>query len=281
MAECPVCGLDVAPEVRACPGCGLPVGMFDAVREVSRPDSDRQYADTVAEAFRSISGGTEPAKELRQRPPLAPADSSEPVVVPTGPGANGHRDDSEGPATELERQVSELSELSIRLGLKSIPLEATASSEPDASTALRVRRKALFSAISAELVERYARISQGRDELAARLPTLAVDAELRKCRAALAGADLVEAERSLRRAEQEIPRVEQQWNVLETLFTEVYQLGRLVRARGGDPKGALAPVAQVFQGASPRMDLAQTERVLRSAKKVLWDLLGPANAVGA
>jgi hypothetical protein len=199
------------------------------------------------------------------RPPRPPAEMPE---LPALPPAE--------PLPAALRQIEEYSNLARRLGLDIVGLDerralAERSRELDTVSGLRAE---LFVRVAARLSEEVERSFARRNELAALLETGTPDAELGSASEALARGDLSGTQRRLRRVEESLDALEEEWETVRVLSLEAELVADTVRELGGDPLPALGPLSEARRRARTG-DRSGAEPLLARSTLALWQLCSP------
>jgi hypothetical protein len=131
-----------------------------------------------------------------------------------------------------------------------------------------------FVRLASALAEGYEEALARRNDIARLVPVPTADGELAAVRRGIADGDLGEAERRLRRAQEELTRLEEEWAAGRILATECDLLAETLRDLGGDPAPALGPLEEGRRNlGSGHREIA--ERLLARAAMALWSLLEP------
>ncbi|HZY70707.1 MAG TPA: hypothetical protein VFF67_07005 [Thermoplasmata archaeon] len=259
MPVCPACGEQLADTDPACPRCHLATGHFDLFREVA---GDGAADPKVGEALRELlqaagvtdaqatetgEGGS--ASAAAPSPALsAPAGSvvrervaepyRGPLVLPALPPVSG--------VPALRKQVDDLLQLGQRQGLELADLrqrtrEALVTED---RTSLESISRDLFVHVAASLAEEIGRVEARRDELAGLVAAPTVNVELEAIRSALATGDLEGTQVRLRRVDEALGRLEDEWATVQILTTECDLIAGAVRELHGDPAPAAGPLEE-------------------------------------
>ncbi len=268
------------------------MALFEPVREAAGPEVENpEYTRAIAEILAVVGpGGPEtaapgPGDRVRGRAPV-PGPTAAPPSAPAGsahrtsPGGAGLPSlpalaPGVGPA-RLAEEVAELIDEERQLGR---PIdddsrrlaEATRASSADGLDALR---RELFVKVAAALTEEYELVAARRQELAALLPTPALDEELEVARAALRGGELHRAAPAVRAARERAASLEDRWATCQILVAEADLMVDTIRELGGDPAPARGPLEEGRRLATAG-ETARAEQVLAGANRVLWGLLMP------
>lgn len=290
--RCPACGSPAAPGVDTCPGCGLDVALFGPVRSaaVSRTGTPSDPV-LLREILLAVGAEAEQADPIQGPGALAsparfPATPVTRTVPPPRPSVSGTAGpigfpplpvlEPGEPLEVLRRQVEALTTLARRLEVEPAdrPDHGVATLLAGSIEALEGLRRELFVRNAAALGERI-EIALGRsNELAPLLSTSTPEAELEAARGALARGDLPGSYRPLRRAEDALDALEEEWATAQLLSLEAELLGETIRELGGDPGPALGPLTAARAKARGG-DRVGAEPLLSHSVLALWHLAAP------
>lgn len=289
--ECPACGAPTPGDAAACPACGLDTALFGPVRAAAggRPGggpsdptllreillavgADPAGVDAGRGPGRLASPARFPAIRPRTVPPEPPqAAGAAPGGLPELPAL-----ESGEPVEVLSRQIEELTTLGRRLDaeLSDLPARAARAAPSRSLPELEAIRRELFLRDAAALAEMIEIASGRRNELAPLLATGTPEAELEAARSALARGDLLGAHRTLRRAEDSLESLEEEWSTAQILSLEAELLVETLRELGGSPDAALGPLAAA-RGKARNGDRVGAEPLLARSVLALWHLTAP------
>jgi hypothetical protein len=282
---CPICDSTTPEGASVCPGCGLSVGLFQPVAAAAGTAESPGHPHLVGEIAEATgapppstdsTGPAELAHPARFLPALSgwprpAAPEPAPVPLPELPALEAGE-----PRAVLRRQLDSLFTLGRRLALDLGSVESalrTAIEIDDVPTYEALRRE-LFVRVAASLAEGLELALARRNELAALLATGTPDTELDASRASLARGDLLGTYRNLRRAEESLALLEDEWATVEVLALEAQLLAQTVRELGGDPSAALGPLAAAQEHAR-QGDREGAEPLMAGAVLAIWHLLAP------
>jgi hypothetical protein len=279
---CPACGSENPEDGRACGRCGLSVDLFGPVREAAGlPDSDPQFARAVQEILAAVGEANDAAASASERPRFAPGFLPHPSG---GTSATGLRPIDGLPAlpsshgTELaRRQAEEYLQIARRQGMDTTDFAARAHAATAAEDAasFEVLGRELFVHIAGAFTEEFESLVARRNALNAIAPTSGPDVEFESCRSALALGDLSGAQRRLRRLDDTLSTLEEEWATVQVLAGQAELLAETIRELGGDPAPALGPLAEGRRLAKAG-DVSAAEPLLARAGLALWTLLEPS-----
>jgi hypothetical protein len=280
---CPACGSENPEDGRACVRCGLSVDLFGPVREAAGlPDSDPQFAHAVQEILAAVGDATAPDAggdgrgafpSFRPYPtPVSGPSPGSPRSIdslPTLPPAHG--------VEIARRQVEEYLQIARRQGIDTgdFTLRARDAVATSDAGSFEVLGRELFIHIAGAFTEQFEALVARRNALSTFAPTSGPDVEFESCRAALALGDLGGAQRRLRRLDDTLGRLEEEWATVQVLAGQAELLAETIRELGGDPTPALGPLAEGRRLAKAG-DVAAAEPVLARAGLALWSLLEPS-----
>ncbi|MCI4364203.1 MAG: hypothetical protein L3K13_07925 [Thermoplasmata archaeon] len=283
MTECPACGFEAEAGSATCAQCGLSSALFEPVRAAISDDSPggsslaEANAIVAAVGLPTMNPGaaslSTPARFPAPSPipPLAPHPPSPPAELPELPALSAG-----DPLQSARRQVEEYVTLARRLALEIPGLEPrlhTAVAAADAQSFETIRAE-LFVRVAARLTEELERTYARRNEVAALLETATPDAELDSAREALGRGDLTGTHRRLRRVEEGLDLLEQEWETVRILSLEAELVAETVRELGGDPLPALGPLSEGRRRARTG-DRSGAEPLLARSTLALWHLCAP------
>jgi hypothetical protein len=289
MVQCPVCGAENPPEAANCGSCQLATSLFEPVREVAGATSDdASAARAIAEILAAVgpeqdsaepvdSGGAGTLQTAQARfPALNPVRAS-PVATASRMSLPALPVLAPGSGISLaQRQIEELLAVGRREGidLGEADQKMLAALKDEDHSALDELRRSLFVQVAATVAEDLEIQSGRRNELAALVPTPAIDVELESSRTAFAAGDLPVTVRRLRQTSESLSTLEDRWATCQILSTEADLMIETLRELGEDPAQALGPLSEGRRLARAGEE-ARAEKVLAGANRVLWGLLVP------
>jgi hypothetical protein len=288
--SCPACGRPTRAGALECDNCHLAAALFDPVREaVGVPRSDPGYVQELSEVLAALeaalpvpategsSRGGEISYSARWLATPSPRASSPPSSaarprmtsgLPALPG--GH-----GPAL-WRRQIDEYLRLGRQRGidLANFASDARAAIQADDAASLEVLNRDLFVFVAAKLTEELELAHRRREELRRWAPVTSIDSELESAEQALALGDLPGVDRRLRRIQDEITHLEEDWEAIQILLTEADLMRETIVELSGDPGPAMGPLEK-GRKLSESGHRTEAESMLVHANTALWSVLAP------
>ena len=282
---CPICGAPLPEGQVACPSCGLPRDLWPAEGALLEGGPDVRFEEVFKELM-ARSAGVE-ADLLAEAVPgrdLIPSGQGGPAPLPapkrSASGPSG--DPDPGARDALEKRILALLQIGRRSSLdvrrferRLDELRAGDLRASDPREAGEGLERTLRDFLQTELERRLEDVARRRGVLQRFLGSPPQpDDDLRKGLARLDRGDLAEAQRSLRRAEGEVARLEETLGPLATLWDRVDRLREEVEGMGGNVATARSLMDEALEGAATR-GRSYSEEQLNLALASLLEGVGP------